>query len=89
MKRNDIPDGASRLPHTRLAEGEQTGHYHEATGDDVALYEHGNSLLLDTPNGANVIHQEHGPVALPPGQYDQVIVREYDHPAEEAREVRD
>jgi hypothetical protein len=84
-----VPQDARRLPHTRLAEGEVTGHYHQAEGPEVALYEHGASVILEAPVGATVTHQEHGPVVLPPGVYDRTIVAEYDHFAEEERQVRD
>lgn len=78
------------LPHRRLAEGEMTGHYHEATGDGVLLLELPDGvILLDAPTGSTVTHQEHGPLAVPAGEYERVIVQEYDHFAEEARDVRD
>jgi len=80
-----------KLNHTRLAEGEATGHFHEAVGDNVELYDLGNSdvLVLQAPKGADVTHQEHNTITLPPGSYDRSIVREYDHAAEEARNVVD
>lgn len=75
-----------KLAHTRLAEGEHTGHYHEAVGDGVALYDTGE---FDAPNGAQVTHQEHQTITLPPGNYVRLVVQEYDHFAEEARNVAD
>jgi hypothetical protein len=81
---------AKRLPHTRLAEGEATGHCHSTAGPGVALYEAApDTLYLSAPSGAEVTHPEHGAVALPPGEYDRLIVREYDHFAEESRRVVD
>jgi hypothetical protein len=77
---------AKKLPHTRLAEGEATGHYHEAVGEGVALYEDGT---LEAPNGAEVHHQEHAPITVTPGEYHRSIVLEYDHFQEEARMVAD
>lgn len=83
-------ENAVKLPHARLAEGETTGHYHEAVGAGVALYEpSAGAMVLDAPSGAEVRHQEHGPIALPPGRYDRTIVLEYDHFAEESRAVVD
>jgi hypothetical protein len=71
---------AKRLPHTRLAVGEATGHHHSAAGPDVALYETApDTLYLSAPSGAEVTHPEHRTVTLPPGEYDRLIVREYDH----------
>ena len=85
-----IPDRAVKLDHARLAEGEVTGHFHEATGADVSLYQLGHDLVyLDAPSGSLVTHQEHAPIQLPPGTYSRRIVQEYDHLAEEARSVVD
>jgi hypothetical protein len=88
-KETRVPDGATRLPHNHLAEGEATGHYHAATAPDVSLYEHAGGILLDAPSGTPVTHQEHKTVMVPPGVYDRSIVQEFDHLAEEARAVVD
>jgi hypothetical protein len=81
---------AKRLPHTRLAEGEATGHSHSAVGPEVALYETARGMLyLSAPSGAEVTHQEHRTVTLPPGEYDRLIVREYDHFGDENRREDD
>lgn len=84
-----IPARAIRLGHMRLAEGEVTGHCHEAVGEGVELVEHDGTLYLSAPQGATVTHQEHAPVTLQPGAYRVGHVREYDHFAEEARRVAD
>jgi hypothetical protein len=84
-----IPKSAKKRPDNILALGESTGHYHEATGPGVALYELSGKLILDAPEGSVVTHQEHGPVTLPPGRYERRIVREYSHLDEEARDVVD
>lgn len=75
-----------KLEQPILAHGEHTGHYHEAKGEGVALYDDG---VLEAPHGAEVTHQEHAPVQIPPGTYTRLIVQEYDHFAEEARNVAD
>ena len=75
-----------KLDNTILAHGEMTGHFHEAHGEGVALYEDG---VLEAPHGAEVTHQEHAPVAIPPGTYKRFIVQEFNHFAEEARNVAD
>jgi hypothetical protein len=69
-----------------LAQGEHTGHFHEAHGEGVALYDDG---VLEAPHGVEVTHQEHNSVTRPPGIYDKSGVVEYDHFAEEARVVVD
>ncbi len=75
-----------RLPHTRLAEGEVTGHFHEATAEDAALYD---DWTLEAPSGSEVTHQEHKTVRIPPGDYDRLIVQTWDHAEEAARDVDD
>ena len=77
---------SKKLDRAILAHGEHTGHFHEAHGDGVALYEDGT---LDAPRGAEVTHQEHAPIAVPPGTYERSIVAEYDHFLEESRNVAD
>ncbi len=73
-----------------LAEGEATGHAHVIEQKGAKLYEgDAGELFLELSKEATVTHEEHGPVTLPPGVYEAGIVREYDHFAEEARQVRD
>jgi len=76
----------TKLDRAILAHGEVTGHFHEAHGAGVAFYDDG---VLEAPQGAEVTHQEHATVTLPPGNYVRSIVVEYDHFAEEARQVVD
>ncbi len=79
-----------KLDHKMIALGEATGHHHSATADSASLWElDGGLMVLDAPDGTDVTHQEHNTISLPPGQYDRHIVVEYDHFAEESREVRD
>lgn len=73
-----------------LAYGEATGHYHAATADDAIVSDNGDgTMTLDAPRGTEIVHQEHKTIHVEPGQYVRKIVQEYDHFAEEAREVRD
>ena len=78
-----------KLDNLILAEGEATGHMHEARGRGAALYDADGTCQLDAPHGATVTHQEHGAVTLPAQDYDVSKVIEQDHAADEAREVRD
>lgn len=84
-----LPEDAKRKSNNHLAEGEATGHYHAATAPDAEVYEHSGGLMLAAPSGTPVTHQEHHTVLVPPGDYDRMIVQEYDHFSEEAREVVD
>lgn len=84
-----IPRKAKRKANNHLAEGEATGHFHAATAQDVKVWEFEGGLILEAPTGTPVTHQEHNTVLIPPGEWDRSIVQEFDHFAEEAREVLD
>ena len=86
---DEIPKTAKGKKNRILAEGESTGHYHEANGGGVVVLEDGKDLYLDAPDGCEVNHQEHRTVVLPAGKFKVGIVQEYDHFAEEARNVKD
>ena len=89
LRPSNIPDKAKQRDNTHLAEGESTGHFHDAVGAGLTVLEYENDLYLDAPNGASVTHQEHKTIDVPPGKYKVSKVREYDHFAEEIYEVRD
>lgn len=72
-----------------LAEGETTGHFHQAVGDGVCVMEKNNTRTLLAPNGAEILHQEHNRITLPPGEYERLIVQEYDPFEEHIRNVVD
>ena len=89
-----IPEGCTEGPtkgeHFILAEGETTGHahrIHEVAG--VEFKEKDGMFYLQNKEELSVVHEEHGPVTIPPGTWKIRKVREYDHFAEEARPVTD
>lgn len=85
-----VPQGAKRLSHKVLAEGEATGHKHQAVADDVELFEDEDGVLyMSAPSGTEIQHEEHGTISILPNFYVVKRVREYDHFAEEARIVQD
>ena len=87
-----IPTGARRVETRVLATGEVTGHAHRLTDDsDVEVYEHDGTLYLRVgPGHAKLTHEEHGLGVIEEiGEARVDRVREYDHFAEEARDVRD
>jgi len=89
IKQTDKIKG-KKLDHLTLAQGEHTGHHHTITEGEAELYEHEGTLFLCVSSEqATLTHQEHGPVTIPAGNYEIGIVQEYDHFAEEARNVRD
>lgn len=84
-----IPSGAEERSHLVLAEGEMTGHSHRISEIDGArLYRHGGEIYLRVvANEATLVHQEHGPIALPRGCYRVWQQREYS--PQEIRTIRD
>ena len=95
IKRIDkIPAGATSVERDKrgrvvLAEGEVTGHTHAIADAGCCLWEDGEKKYLGVDKPVTVVHEEHGPQVIEPGQYEIDIVKEYDHFAEEARSVRD
>lgn len=76
-KRNEIPRENGRVV---LAHGEVTGHTHSIVEPNAKLYEiPGDTVgrVLWLPNGGIVEHEEHGPIELPPGNYQIIRQREY------------
>lgn len=84
-----IPDGAVLKDDRILARGEATGHKHLACGTGVQLYTFQAEIFMEVSNSASITHAEHETLEIPAGLYYVQIVREYDHFAEEARNVRD
>lgn len=82
-----LPQFLRRVDHRVIAEGEATGHCHEAKGDNAVLLEDGNGLYMDVTMDTPVVHPEHKPVTLPPGFY--TVVRQREYTAEAIRRVRD
>ena len=61
-----------------LAYGEKTGHSHILTGD-VNFYNTGNNQIICQVNSnAQLIHEEHGNIDVPKGDYIVIIQREFD-----------
>jgi hypothetical protein len=70
----------SRLEYV-LAHGEATGHAHAMVADDrVALRRHSERgmFLVVQGWGADLRHEEHRPLPVPPGNYRVVRQRTYD-----------
>jgi len=84
-----IPEDAKHIKSMTLAEGETTGHAHRVEGD-AHLLQLGERIFLRVLGGdCRVVHEEHKEQRIPPGDYEIARVQEYDHFAEEARNVRD
>jgi hypothetical protein len=66
-----------------IAKGETTGHAHRVSPSSMAqgalLSLVGRSMFLRSPEaGTTIVHDEHGPIALPAGSYAVVPQREFD-----------
>ncbi len=81
-----IPVGGKKRESGTAAYGEVTGHSHRLDTPSAAIaevLECGNGLFLRVSEegisigGATFIHEEHGPIVLPPGNYEIRIQREY------------
>ena len=73
-----------------VAEGEVTGHAHIL--DNGALYESLNSdsiLFIKSDQKTRIVHDEHLPIKLEPGNYEVIRQREYLGPGLQKRIVRD
>lgn len=60
-----------------LAEGEMTGHAHAVADTDCVLYEVEGSMYIRVNNQTQVLHEEHAPIDLIPGDYQIIRQREY------------
>ncbi|RLC38303.1 MAG: hypothetical protein DRH51_08460 [Candidatus Coatesbacteria bacterium] len=88
------PQGLERKTHSLvLAEGETTGHKHLLVAEEISYGEVDGEIVFTIQGEAVITHEEHHSITLPPTKEGEVYrvrrVREYDHFAEEAKEVRD
>lgn len=66
-----------------LARGERTGHAHTMAADRVCFFREdgsgggGGFIRVAGPAPVDLTHEEHGPLAIPPGNYRVVQQREY------------
>lgn len=76
-----------------IREGEATGHAHRIVGTDFTLYhvaEMEEVLFAEIKSDdCAVVHEEHGTIELPVGEYMFSPTVEYDHFADRSRAVRD
>ena len=80
-----------KLEQPILAEGETTGHMHRVVSEKpVDVYELANGIReFVAPDKTEIVHEEHGKIEIPKGDYYSDKVLEYDHFAEEAKKVQD
>jgi hypothetical protein len=75
VKVDALPDGLQRRKSNVIVEGESTGHAHRL--QQGAILETGNILYLSIEIETHIIHEEHKPIILVPGQYQVIRQREY------------
>ena len=72
-----------------IREGETTGHAHRIVGTDFQLYELGRRIFARILSGdCRIVHEEHKPIELAPGDYEFFPVFEYDHMTQARHRVR-
>lgn len=90
IERGQMPKGdLKKRENGTVAYGEVTGHSHRLAPQNMAtaeVFECGDGLVvlvseegisLAGDAGASFIHEEHGTINLPPGNYDVIIQKEY------------
>ncbi len=88
-----IPEGRRTKRLTgHILEGEATGHIHRVLESQIAeadVLECGDGLYLSVTaeGGVSIVHEEHGALTLPAGNYE--IVRQREYSPEEIRNVAD
>lgn len=61
-----------------LARGELTGHAHVIHSDGTTLHRHGSQVWIQVgPSGAELTHQEHASIPIPPGIYEVIQQRQH------------
>lgn len=91
IKKADISQ-LKEKPDLVLAEGEMTGHAHRIVSGQVKLYwnqEVGGSMILDVETPAELFHEEHESIKLPPGKYEISKQVEWDWFSKMSRTVAD
>lgn len=91
---DEIPTGLQTVPRDNgrviLAYGEVTGHAHAVQGDVEFLaadLEELEERFLHVEAEAQVVHEEHDTITLPPGNYR--VTRQREYTPEEIRTVAD
>lgn len=76
---NEIPSGSVVKEDGVIAEGEVTGHKHRISDSTKAtLLMVGLVAYVKALQETEIIHEEHGTVTLPPGDWQVIRQREYE-----------
>lgn len=82
-KVNDFPEGKRKSKNGNvIVEGEGSGHFHAVQPGQLpfSLFFVNDGFFLENESDDNIAieHQEHNPIALPPGKYEIDRVNEFD-----------
>ena len=73
-----VPEGAKKLNHLVLAEGEVTGHKHQIVEGEAELLEKDGVMYLSVLSETAILsHEEHKPQTLQKGSYRIAIQQDY------------
>lgn len=79
-----IPAGkAQKRKNGHILEGEATGHIHRVAETDLAgaaVFECGEGLYVSVTaaEGVTIVHEDHGAITLPAGNYEVIRQRTYE-----------
>lgn len=88
----EIPRDAVSVPRGphgfALADGKATGHTHRIDSQYASMYQRDGVRFLDVSAPVELVHEEHGTITIPPGQY-RVTGHHEAAPGELPRQVED
>ena len=84
-----VPKGAREETVKPLAVGETTGHAHRLTEGKYTFWEKGGRRFVRVLEPATLVHEEHAPLTIARGVYEQRAEREYDYTKTRAQIVAD
>ena len=76
-KVKELPKKSKKLETDIIVLGEATGHAHRIVNGTI-YRSNRNVRYIKANKGAELIHDEHGPIKIEPGIYEIVIQREFD-----------
>jgi len=90
LVRREVPAEAEKFDAQNvLAYGEVTGHAHRIASGSVEFFKWQAKTYLRVLKEAELRHEEHKTIILPPGDYEYGNTSEYDYDLEESKRVAD
>jgi hypothetical protein len=87
---DSIPEKAKKLKDKTLAYGEVTGHSHRFEDENlIERFAYKNKTYLQVFNSVPLVHEEHKPLIIEKGIYEQIQEKEYSPFDEAIRKVVD